>query len=119
MKRAVVVLLALAAIFALVACNTTTVRGSVSYVTENGDAVLDIIPQKLLEEIHIGETVVVTIGDFSEEMLFSDEWIDDDGKLQLFFDRDEWCIRVCSLDWDFCGSYGISAGDKVTIRKAG
>lgn len=119
MKRAVVVLLALAVIFALVACNANTVRGSVVRESTYGNAELDIMPQKLLEEIQIGETVVVTIGDFSEEMLFSDEWIDDDGKLQLFFDRDEWCICVCSLDGDFCGSYGISAGDKVTIRKAG
>ena len=116
MKRIVAILLIAAAVFALTACNANAVRGSVSSVTENGDAVFDIMPQKLTDKIAVGEMVVVTIGDFKEEMLFTDEQFDDDEKLQLFFDREEWCIRICSLDGDFCEMYGIDIGDRVRIE---
>ena len=116
MKRIVAILLIAAAVFALTACNANAVRGSVSSVTENGDAVLDIMPQKLTDKIAVGEMVVVTIGDFKEEMPIVEELIPEDGKLQLLLDREDWGLRICSLDGDFCEMYGIDIGDRVRIE---
>ena len=85
MKRLFIVLITLVMIFTLSACADTTVKGSVVRESTYGNAELDIMPQKLLEIAEVGDTVLVTIGNFSEEMLFVDKLIEEDGKLQLFF----------------------------------
>ena len=117
MKRIVAILLIAAAVFALTACNANAVRGSVSSVTENGDAVLDIMPQKLTDKIAVGEMVVVTIGEFKEEMPIVEELIPEDGKLQLLLDREDWGFRVCIYNENFCEIYDVDAGDRVVIEK--
>ena len=44
-------------------------------VTEDGRAVLDIMPQKLLEELSVGDTALVKIGSFKAEMPLAEELI--------------------------------------------
>ena len=117
MKRIVAILLIAAAVFALTACNANAVRGSVSSVTENGDAVLDIMLQKLTDKIAVGEMVVVTIGDFKEEMPVVEELNPEDGKLQLLLDREDWGLRVCIYNGNFCEIYDVAIGDRVVIEK--
>ena len=95
MKRLFAALILLVMLFTLSACADTTVKGSVVRESTYGNAELDIMPQKLLEIAEVGDTVLVTIGDFSEEMPFVDELIEEDGKLQLFFDEEDWNINVC------------------------
>lgn len=117
MKRAVAFLMIITVVFVLAACNANTVRGSVVRESTYGNAELDIMPQKLLEKIQIGDTVVVTIGGFSEEMPFVDALIEEDGKLQLFYDKEDHNINICIYNQRFCEAYGIEAGDKVIIKK--
>ena len=117
MKRIVAILLIAAAVFALTACNSNTVRGSVSSVSENGDAELDIMPQKLLGKADVGDTLVVTIGDFKEEMPVVEELIPEDGKLQLLLDREDWGLCVCIYNGNFCETYDVAIGDRVVIEK--
>jgi len=117
MKRIVSVLLLIAMMLTFSSCATNTIKGSVVDKTPNGNAILDIIPQKLMEEASIGNTVIVTIGDFKEEMLFVEELIAEDGKLQLFLDKEDWSISVCIYNGDFCETYGIDTYQKVLIEK--
>ena len=104
-------------LFSLSACSDTTVKGSVVRESTYGNAELDIMPQKLMENIIVGDTVLVTIGDFSEEMPFVDILIAEDGKLQLFFDKEDHNINICIYNQRFCDTYDIEVGAKVTIKK--
>ena len=117
MKRFVSMFVVFILLFSLTACSDTTVRGSVVRESTYGNAELDIMPQKLLEKVNVGDIVVVTIGDFSEEMSFVDKLIEEDGKSQLFFDKEDWNINVCIYNQRFCEIYSIESGDKVTIKK--
>lgn len=117
MKRIVSSLIIIAMVLTLTACNVNAVEGSVVAKSTNGDALLDIMPQKLLEKASIGDTVLVTIGDFNEEMLFVDKIIEEDGKMQLVLDREDWTISVCIYNGDLCETYGIDADEKVLIEK--
>ena len=117
MKRIVGILLLFVMTLTLSSCATSTVKGSVVEISETGNAVLDIMPQKLMEKANVGDTVVVSIGNYKEEMTFVEELIVEDGKLQLFLDRDNWSISVCVYNGDFCETYGIDTGKKVLIEK--
>ena len=117
MKRFVSIFVVFMLLFSLSACSDTTVKGSVVRESTYGNAELDIMPQKLLEKVNVGDIVVVTIGDFSEEMFFVDKLIEEDGKSQLFFDKEDWNINVCIYNQRFCEIYSIESGDKVTIKK--
>ncbi len=75
------------------------------------------MPQKLLEEIEIGDTVTVTIGEFNEEMIFVDKVVEEDGKNQLFFNEEDWSINLCIYNASFCDTYNIDISSKVRISK--
>ena len=83
MKRIVSMFLLITMLFLFSSCATSAVKGSVVEKTIDGNAVLDIVPQKLMEKAGVGDTVVVTIGGFEEEMPFVDELVLEDGKLQF------------------------------------
>ena len=117
MKRFVSIIVVFMLLFSLSACSDTTVKGSVVRESTYGNAELDIMPQKLLEIAEVGDTVLVTIGDFSEKMPFVEELIAEDGKLQLFFDKEDHNISICIYNQRFCDTYDIEAGAKVTIKK--
>ena len=117
MKRFISIIVIFILLFSLCACSDTTVKGSVACESTYGNAVLDIMPQKLMENIKIGDTVLVTVGDFSEEIPFVDKLIEEDGKLQLFFDKEDHNINICIYNQRFCDTYGIDVGLKVTIEK--
>ena len=117
MKRIVGILLLIAMMLTLSSCYTNTIKGSVVEKTSNGNAVFDIMPQKLMEKATVGDMVIVTIGDFEEKMPVVEELIVEGGKLQLFLDRDDWSIGVCIYNGDFCKTYGIDTGKKVLIEK--
>ena len=117
MKRFVSIIVVFMLLFSLSACSDTTVKGSVVRESTYGNAELDIMPQKLMENIIVGDTVLVTIGDFSEEMPFVDILIAEDGKLQLFFDKEDHNINICIYNQRFCDTYDIEVGAKVTIKK--
>ena len=117
MKRIFVIAMALIVIFSFSACSDTTVKGSVVHESAYGNAELDIMPQKLLEIAEVGDTVLVTVGDFSEEIPFVEKLIEEDGKLQLFFDKEDHNINICIYNQRFCDTYGIEEGAKVTIKK--
>ena len=117
MKRFISIIVIFILLYSLCACSDTTVKGSVVRESTYGNAELDIMPQKLMENIIVGDTVLVTIGDFSEEMPFVDVLIADDGKLQLFFDKEDHSINICIYNQRFCDTYDIEVGAKVTIKK--
>ena len=116
MKRICSILLLIAMVLALSSCATSAVKGSVVEISATGNALLDIMPQKLMEKANVGDVVVVAIGDFKKEMPFVEELIAEDGKLQLLLDRDDWSIGVCIYNGDFCETYGIDTGKKVLIE---
>ena len=118
MKKVISILIVCVFMFSLSACNERAVKGSVANQLDSGDAEFDIIPQKLLEEVDIGDTVVVSVGDFNIEMPFVDKMIEEDGKLQLLFDRDKWKICVCIYNQNFCEKYDVEIGAKVRIEEA-
>lgn len=117
MKRIISVLLSVALLFLLSSCAASAVQGSIVEKTTDGNAVLDIMPQKLMEKASVGNTVVVTIGDFKKEMPFVEKLILEDGKLQLFLDREDGGLSVCIYNGDFCEAYGIQTGEKVLVEK--
>ena len=117
MKRIVGILLLFVMMLTLSSCATNTVKGSIVEITETGNAVLDIMPQKLMEKANVGDTVVVSIGNYKEEMTFVEELIVEDGKLQLFLDREDWRISICIYNGDFCEKFSIDIGEKVSIEK--
>ena len=98
--------------FLLTSCGNNAVRGTV--VNEQGE--LDIMPQKLLEEVGIGDTATVRIGLFKQwEMPLVEELIPEDGKLQLVLDREKECLRICVYNGNAFEECGIRIGDKVNI----
>lgn len=117
MKRIVGIFLLIIMLVTLPSCTANKVKGSVALKTSAGNAVLDIMPQKLLEEVNVGDVVIITIGDFKEEMPVVEELIAEDEKLQLLLDRDGWSISICIYNGDFCDTYGIDIGEKVLIEK--
>lgn len=117
MKKSILILLTILMLFTFCACADTTVKGSVLGETSYGNAKLDIMPQKLLEKAAVGDVLLVTIDDFSEEMPFVDELIEEDGKLQLFYDRESHQISLCVYNQHFCERFSIDIGEKVTIKK--
>jgi len=116
MKRLILIIVIFVLLFSLSACSDKAVKGSVVRESTYGNAELDIMPQKLLEIAEVGDTVLVTIGDFSDEMPFVDKLIAEDGKLQLFFDKEDWNVNVCIYNQRFFELYNIEVGDKVTIN---
>ena len=116
MKRLSVLLLTIV-IVSLTACSTNVVKGTVIQNSDNGYAVLDIMPQKLLEFFEIGENVVVIIGDFEKEMPLVDNIIVEDGKLQLYYDSEEHTLNIVSYNQNFWESYNIIENSKVKIRQ--
>ena len=118
MKKILALILALACVIAFASCADTYAKGSVFTVRENGDAELDIMPQKVLEKVDVGGTAFVTAGDFRGEMPFTDELIAEEGKLQLYLDREDWSIRICIFGASFCEAHSVKAGDKFTIKSA-
>ena len=113
-----VVLWALAALVLSFAYFAGSVRGTVARVTEEGRAELDIMPQKVLEEVFVGDTVLVKVGSFEAEMPLVEELIPEEGKLQLLLDREDWSVQICSYREDVCEQYGVRVGDRVTVRKS-
>lgn len=103
--------------FSLTACSDETIKGSVVRESTSGNAELDIMPQKLLEIAEVGDTVLVVVGDFSEEIPFVEGLIEEDGKLQLYFDKEDHNINICIYNQRFCDTYNIDVGAKVTIKK--
>ncbi|MBR6743767.1 MAG: hypothetical protein IKM00_00915 [Clostridia bacterium] len=95
-----------------------SVRGTVAQVTEDGRAELDIMPQKVLEELSVGDTALVKIGSFRVEMPLVEELIPEVGKLQMLLDRENGNVLICSYREDVCERYGICVGDRVTVRKS-
>ena len=67
MKRMVAFLMVVIMISSLSACADTTVKGTVLRESAYGNAELNVMPQKLMEKVDIGDTVVVTIGDFEKK----------------------------------------------------
>lgn len=116
-KRIVGIFSLIIMILTLPSCTVNKVKGSVALKTSAGNAVLDIMPQKLLEKVNVGDVVIITIGDFKEEMPVVEELIAEDEKLQLLLDRDGWSISICIYNGDFCDTYGIDIGEKVLIEK--
>lgn len=119
MKKIICLLMLVIIVFTFSACVDTTVKGSVLSVTTEGDAQLDIMPQKLLEKVNIGDTVIVMIGKFKKEMPFVEDIITEDGKLQLVLDEEGWGIYVCMYNGNFCETYDIKPEARVKIRKNG
>ena len=117
MKRLYVILLVAVLIFCLTACNEVWIKGSIVNQANDTMAKLDIMPQKLFEFAEIGDTVVVTAGDFKSEMPLVDELIEEDGKLQLLYDSDEHSLTICAYNQNFFETYNVSPDTKVKITK--
>ena len=117
MKRLYAVLLGVLLVFSLTACKQDSVKGRIISQADNTTAKLDIIPQKLFEFAEIGDTVVVTVGDFKAEMPLVSEWIAEEGKLQLFYDANKHSLSICAYNQNFCETYDISSDAKVKITK--
>ena len=116
MKKIIALIIAIACVLALASCADTYAKGTVCAVRENGDAALDVMPQKVLEKVDVGSTAFVTAGDFRGEMPLVDKLIEEEGKLQLYLDREDWSIRICVFGGSFCEVYGVNVGDKFTIK---
>lgn len=108
---------AFAAVVLPISCFAGSVRGTVVRVTADGCAELDIMPQKVFEEMSVGDTALVKIGSFEAEMPLTEEPISEKGKLQLLVGADG-AILVCGYLEDICETYEIQVGDRVIIRKA-
>lgn len=117
MKRILALVLVSIILISLSACSTNVVKGSILQNTDNGIAILDVMPQKLFAITEIGETVVVTIGDFQKEMTLVDQIIPEEGRLQLFYDSNEHNLSIVAYGQDFCTVYNVPVHSKVKIEK--
>lgn len=117
MKRLFALIFALIAAVSLSACGTKTVKGTVFDQTDDGMARLDIMPQKLFEIADIGDTVIISSGDFEEEMMLVDSIVTEDGKLQLVYDAEEDSLSICVYNHDFCDMYEVLPNSKLKIEK--
>ena len=117
MRRLFALMDLLIMIISLSACNTNVIKGSIIKQTDEGAAILDIMPQKLFEIAEIGDTVVVTIGEFQSEMPLVDNIIAEEAKLQLFYDSNEHSFSIFSYNKEFCTAYHIDINAKVKIEK--
>ena len=117
MKRICVLFLVVVLIFSLTACNEDLVKGSIVNQASDTMAELDIMPQKLFEFAEIGDTVVVSAGNFQSEMPIVDELIAEDGKLQLFYDLDNHTLMICAYNQNIFENYNLSIDAKVKITK--
>ena len=117
MKRLSVLLICIIIIVSLTACNTNAVKGTIVQKSDDGYAVLDIMPQKLFEIVKIGESVTVTIGDFKKEMPLVDNMIDEEGKLQLYYNYEAHTLSIVLYNQDFYEVYNIPENSKVKIEK--
>ena len=118
MKKVISILIVCVLMFSVSACTDSVVKGSVANQSDSGNAEFDIMPQKLLEKVEIGDTVEVSIGSFNEEMPVVDKMIEEDGKLQLLFDKDKWKISICIYNQNFCEKYDVNIGANVRVEKA-
>ena len=114
----IVAALASAALAVSFAYFAGSVRGTVARVSEDGRAELDIMPQKVLEEVSVGDTALVKVGSFEAEMPLVEELIPEKGQLQLLWDKENGNVLICSYREDVCERYGIRVGDRVTVRKS-
>ena len=117
MKKILALITLAVVLLSFSACADTTAKGSVENITESGDAVLDIMPQKLLELADIGDTVLVKVGDFSGKMLLVNRPVEEDGVVQLYLDNDEWRLSVRISNESFCDKYDVDVGAKVRITR--
>lgn len=104
-------------IITLSSCSSQVVKGSIIRQSNEGAAVLDIMPQKLFEIAAIGDTVTVTIGDFEKELILTDDVITEDGKYQLIYNSNEHSISIYIYGKNFCDVHTISNGANVKIEK--
>ncbi len=118
MKRLSTLLVIIVILVSLTACNTNVVKGTIIQKSDNRYAVLDIMPQKLFEIAEIGESVVITIGDFQKEMPLVDNIIVENGKLQLYYNSKEHTLNIVSYNDDFCEVYNIPENSKVKIEES-
>ncbi len=117
MKKICALILAAVMTFCLCACDANVRKGSIIDKSPEGMAELDIMPQKLFEIAALGDSVLVTVGNFKQEIPLVEEVIEQDGTLQLFYASDEHCLYLCAYNRDFCEAYGISPNSKVSIQK--
>ncbi len=117
MKKIFAALLIMAMLTGLSACGAQNVRGSLLNHSNNEMAALDIMPQKLFEIAQIGDEMIVTVGNFSVEMPLVDELIEENGKLQLFYDVQRHGLYICAYGENFCESYNVAADAKVSVRR--
>lgn len=117
MKRLSILLVVIIILVSFTACDSNVVKGTIIQNSDNGYAVLDIMPQKLFEITEVGESVVVTIGDFHKEMSLVDDLIEEDGKLQLYYNSEEHSLNIVSYNQNFCEIYNIPVNSKVKIQK--
>lgn len=117
MKQVSILLILAILLLSLTACGTDVVKGTILRTSENGHAVLDIMPQKIFKIVEIGEIAVLTIGHFRAELHLVDNLIAEDGKLQLYYDAVEHTVSIVSYNQDFCAVYQIPENAKVSIGK--
>lgn len=117
MKRILAFILSVFLILGLSACGTNTVKGSIVECTDEGMAVLDIMPQKLFEITQLGDTVVVSADGFMLEMPIIDALIAEDGMPQLYYSPDSHSLALCVYNQSFCELYNIAIGSKVRIHE--
>jgi S-adenosylmethionine hydrolase len=117
MKRLSILLVVIIILVSFTACDSNVVKGTIIQKSDNGYAVLDIMPQKLFEIAEVGESVVVIIGDFQMEMSLVDDLTEEDGKLQLYYNSEEHSLNIVSYNQNFCEIYNIPVNSKVKIQK--
>ena len=93
------------------------VKGTIIGQTDDGAALLDIMPQKLFEIADVGDILIVSVEDFQKEMLLTDELNVEEGTYLLFYDSSNHCLCLCIYDQHFYKIHGLSGNEKITIRK--
>ena len=111
------VLAAVLLTFTIINNSRLTVKGRIVGKTDNGGALLDIMPQKLFEIVDVGDYVIVSVEDFEKEVLLTDELITQEGTYQLIYDSENHCLVMCVYGQHFYDSHGFSGNEKVIVIK--
>ena len=117
-KQTAAVLVIVLLVVSLCGCQSTIFPTMIREFDEDGNAVLNTTLYDMNSRgLNIGDTVQVTIGEYSKTMPIVDTVIEDDGKLQLYCNNKAGTVSILIYNGSFELDCTAKSGDMVMIEK--
>ena len=117
-KQTAVVLVIVLLVVSLCGCQNSIFPTMIREFDDDGNAVLNTTLYDMNSRgLNIGDTVTVTIGEYSKTMPIVDTVIEEDGKLQLYCNNKEGTVSILIYNDSFKVNCAAKSGDMVMIEK--